>query len=208
MSNVKLNYKQFKDMDDVFTAGMSPIDMKIRQVEAGWKAMFTPDKVSNHQGKLINMGTQQIPVWNIWQMTPQFKFLFFGKDTKFGKGDLKIHPLSIYLDNGFCGQRIVCIKRCTLWTNDTRKKGKQYRLQLWQQGKTEYDWTGCRRFQKLFSKLKDKPKQFYCSQLCQHTDQQVGGFSIAGLMGKNDDITPWGKQKIETRNYFRIKHRL
>jgi hypothetical protein len=180
----QFNYSAFQDMDYIFTSAIiHPLSGIIRFTEDGWRGLFNPSKCPSHEGIMIGLGSGGVKVWHILEMAPS-------NDGQ--KGDLKLHPLSMYLTNGLWSPSVMAVKRSNVYNVDIslRMRAVQYCLDTWQEGKTKYDYSGCARWNEMFKWMKDKPKDYYCSEFREHIDQTVANFSTVGLLGKRDDATP------------------
>jgi hypothetical protein len=179
-----LDYSMIKNGDYIFTGCRSFVASGIRAVSAGIRNMFNLC-VPSHEGIAVWSKIGNADILNIAEMLP-------GKDGQ--PGDLKFHPVSSYLQNGFFDPFIVSIKRSSFY-QDTVKSEKLVDIlaQLWQFGKTGYDYSGVAHY--ILSFISDNPKKLYCSQLRQMIDRELGFNSVPQNLSLN--VTPFEHYKSD-----------
>ncbi len=78
---------------------------------------------------------------------------------------LRCSPITDYLDNGFWGSRIVCIRRNPVYNNLDKRKQVNDRILDDLEKQIKYDYFGIAEY--LFSGFKDNNNRFYCSEYLQ-----------------------------------------
>jgi hypothetical protein len=111
------------------------------------------------------------------------------------KSALNFHTMGNYYNTGFLGDRIISIHRHPALDDGLLlDRYKKILWQLWQDGK-EYDWEGCLKNVPAFSFLKDKPEEFYCSELAEWLAGQCGFSYYRDKAEKDDNVMPNVLQK-------------
>jgi hypothetical protein len=171
-----MNYNIIKPGDMVFTTSLEPLGCGIRVKEAGIKNIFNT-KISTHVGIVVELNSHSARMLVIAEMLNK----------------LEINPFSDYSNNGYFGKRIVDIKYLPefqdLYNNLVLQRQV---LDWWEKGK-KYDWSGM--LKHLFPFLKDKEKNFYCSEMI---GWLILDITNKGILSKpTDNITPWDLQKSD-----------
>jgi hypothetical protein len=175
---VAMDYSKIKNGDYVFTTCRSFVATGIRIVSAGIKNAFNLS-IPSHEGIAVWSKIGNADILNIAEMLP-------GKDSQ--PGDLKFHPMSSYLQGGYFDPFIISIKRSPYYLDESKSaKLVDMLAQLWQYGKTGYDYSGVAHY--ILSFIKDDPNKLYCSQLRQMIDREIG-FNSVEIQGL--DVTPYG----------------
>lgn len=141
--------------------------------------------IPTHEGIAVWSKMGNADILQIAEMAP-------GKDGQ--PGDLKIHPISKYLQKGFFSPFIVSIKRAEYYQDNAKATALLDAIAaLWTYGKTGYDYAGIAKY--IIGFVKDSPKKLYCSQLRQMLDIENGFNSLPDISSLR--VTPYQHFKSE-----------
>jgi hypothetical protein len=113
---------------------------------------------------------------------------------------LKSNSMLKYLNTGFWGQRIICIRRNPIYDSTQIRTFLNDRIITDLQRTIGYDHAGIVEY--VWPNIKDQPYLFYCSEYLDH-HAILDGNPIVGTKKYDDDISPYGIQIAP--NLFTIK---
>ena len=180
---LKLNYENIKVGDLVCTTSLSWIAEGIRIREAGWKNSFNT-KIATHVGIVVPIGPSSISMFGIAEML---------------SNGLKINALSDYINKGYWGPRIVCIKRFAPFQDETIQKEIVKQIFTWWQDGKKYDFKGVLNYVLPF--LKDKDGKFYCSELLEWLALNIANQELVDTKHDKDNVMPSQIQKSKLSTF-------
>lgn len=174
---LNLNYDNIRVGDIVCTTSLSWLANGIRIKEAGVQNTFNT-RIATHVGIVVPQGPEYIRMLGIAEML--------------GDG-LKINALSDYVNKGYLGPRIVCIKRFIPFQEaEVQRKVVKQIFTWWQEGK-KYDFAGVLKYVLPF--LKDKKGTFYCSELLEWLSLEYSKQDLVEVKHSGDNVMPSDIQK-------------
>jgi hypothetical protein len=174
---MKLNYDVLKVGDIVCTTSLSWLAEGIRIKEAGWLNAFHTN-IATHVGIIVPQGPEYVNMYGIAEMLSD---------------GLKINALSDYINKGYLGDRIVCIKRFAPFQEEAIQKELVKQIFTWWQEGKKYDFEGVLKYVLPF--LKDKDGKFYCSELLEWLAMHLAHQDLVEIKHEGDNVMPSHIQK-------------
>lgn len=174
---MKLNYDNIKVGDLVCTTSLSWLAEGIRIKEAGIQNAFNT-KIATHVGIVVPIGYGNTRMLAIAEMLSD---------------GLKINALSDYINKGYFGPRIVCIKRFAPFQEETIQKELVNIIFSWWEAGKKYDYAGVLKYVLPF--LKDKDGKFYCSEMLEWLALELAHQDLVEVKHDKDNVMPSHIQK-------------
>jgi hypothetical protein len=176
--NSKMDTKKLRPLDYLLCTSYSWIAECIRIKEVGlWRCFDIA--VATHIGAVVDV--------NGGLMIAEMM----------GNG-LRLDPITDYQHGGILADRIIGVRRNKCYDNETVRFNRNYQIIKQAHECLKYDYAGILEF--VFPKIKDKTKQFYCSELYQHyAIEDDGAISMRHKVNPKDtdDCTPYDFQLAE-----------
>jgi hypothetical protein len=173
---MKLNYDNIKVGDIICTTSLDPIAFGIRIKEAGVKNMFNA-KIATHVGIVVPIGPENTRMLAIAEMSNR----------------LKINSLNDYLNKGYFGKRIVCIRRFEPFQEKPIQDALVKQIFSWWEAGKKYDYAGVLKY--VFPFLKDKDEKFYCSEMLEWLALELAHQDLIETKHEKYDVMPYDIQK-------------
>jgi hypothetical protein len=170
----KIPFELLRTGDLVHTTSLSFLATAIRIREVGLRKAFDKS-IATHTGIVVLLEGGKIA--SIAEMVG---------------GGLKLNSFSDYDKKGFLDPCIISVTRHNVLDDpNTLEKFRTELLRLWKEGK-KYDPAGALKW--AFPFLKDKNKDFYCSELAEYLAIFCGFSFYRQSSDKNDNVMPYGLQ--------------
>jgi len=178
----KIAFEKLRTGDLIHCTSRSFMATAIRLREVGIKRLYDLN-VATHTGIVAILNTPTAKGENVISIAEM-------KNEGF-----KLNSFSDYMKKGIFDSGIISITRHNALDDpNTLAKYKEELFRLWSEGK-KYDWEGCLKW--AFPFLKEKNKDFYCSELAEHLALYCGfSYYRKDIPEKpSDNVMPYTLQK-------------